>query len=133
VDPGLDDLYFKDVFPPVEQRAKSLVEQLQPSFKAVRPALHQREMEWHNTESGIQVRLPPEALRPSTPWSPRHPDLVVIARDEAGDSLRVTWSLTAEGIGEAFEGETTMPVDTQVGVHGLYKQFLTHRQTKDAD
>ncbi len=129
----LDDLHFKDVLPPVEPRAKSWVEQLQPSFKAVRPALHQREMEWHNTESGIQVRLHPEALRPSTPWSPRYPDLVVIARDEASDSLRVTWSLTAEGIGEAFEGESTLPVDTQVGVHGLYEQFFTHRQTKDAD
>lgn len=132
-DEVLDDLDVEDVFPPVEQRAESRADQVQRSLRLVRPAQYPREMEWHNTESGIQVHLRPEALRPSTPWSPRCPDLVVIARGEASDGLRATWSLTAEDLGEAFTGESAIPVDTQMGVRGLYDRFITHRQTKDPD
>jgi len=102
---------------------------MQVSIRHVRPVGHRQELEWRNTDSGIEVRLTPEALRPGTPWSPRDSDLVVIARSADSTTLRVTWTLTAEGLGEQFTGETTLSVDPAVGMRGLYERYFARRAT----
>jgi len=127
-DEDLDAVDFDDVLPTVVPSTKSWHDQMQASIGHVRPA-HRQELEWRNTDSGIEVRLTPEALRPGTPWSPRDSDLVVIARGAADNTLHGTWTLTAEGLGEQFAGELLLSVDPDVGVRGLYEQYFAAKKT----
>jgi len=123
-----DDVDLDDVLPSVVPHTKSWHEQMRVSIRHVRPAGHRQELEWRNTDSGMEVRLTPEALRPGTPWSPRDSDLVVIARIAGSNTLRGTWTLTAEGLGEQFTGETSLSVDRDVGVRGLYERYFAARK-----
>lgn len=127
-DGDLGGVDLDDVLPTVVPSTKSWHEQMQASIGQVRPARRQ-ELEWKNTDSGIEVRLTPEALRPGTPWSPRDSDLVVIAHDTADNTLHGTWTLTAEGLGEQFTGELLLSVDPDVGVRGLYEKYFAASKT----
>lgn len=46
----------------------------------------------------------------STRWTSDDDELVLIALDPAATELSATWSLTAEGIGQRFDGEFIIPV-----------------------
>jgi len=100
------------------------------SVKHLRAARRRQEIEWSNTESGVEVRLTPEALRPGTPWSPDLSDLIVIAGNADENALRLTWSLTAEGFGQQFTGETTLTVNRDTGVNGLYAIYFAVGEAK---
>ena len=113
------------VLPSVESRRRDPgIVPVQAAMRHLRPIAAQREMQWTNTETGVEVRLTPEALRPETPWSPTRPDLVVIARNPDADELRVTWSLTAKGINDRLTGEATLRVDRDMGARSLLVTYL---------
>lgn len=69
------------------------------------------EIDWtDNLDGSVTVVLTPSALRPSTRWTSDDDELVLIALDPAATELSATWSLTAEGIGQRFDGEFIIPV-----------------------
>ncbi len=52
----------------------------------------------------------------------------MIARSAGSNTLRGTWTLTAEGLGDQFTGETSLSVDPDVGVRGLYERYFAARK-----
>lgn len=128
---GVENEKFKDidrydVLPPVKPRSvTSLSMMVSPKLPHIRSIVAQREMKWKNTETGVEIKLAPEALRPETPWSPTSPNLVVVARDSDAEELRVTWSFTAKEINDRLSGEATLRVDRETGARALLVAYLS--------
>lgn len=127
-DLDIEDVDFADMSLSVTKSVPPWSEQTRTYLQGVRHIWHSSEIEWTNTSAQVKIRLTPEALHPGTPWSPGYSDLVLIAKDPAAESLRATWSLTAEGVDTRHTGETTISVTPNIGVEGLYHRYLAARQ-----
>jgi len=127
---NVKDIDRYDVLPPVKPRPETFLSTIMPSsLRHIRSIVAQREVNWKNTETGVEIKLAPEALRPDTPWSPTSPNLVVIARDSDAEELRVTWSFTAKEINDRLSGAATLRVDRDTGARALLLAYLSATAT----
>lgn len=81
-------------------------------FKPARPAGYP--ISWRNVDGNLKVRITLPALRPTPPWESEEDcgdDVVLVLRDSEKESVRVTFTVTADTYGEAFEGTLTVPVE----------------------
>ena len=83
------------------------------------------EVEWEDTSDGcVRIVLSPEALRPSTPWTSRDDELVIVSTDPDAKTLKVSWELTAEGVTKKITDSTTLPVRRVDDARTLLSEFL---------
>jgi hypothetical protein len=81
-------------------------------FKPALPAGYP--IKWRNVEGNLRVRITLPELRPTPPWESEEEcgdDVVLVLRDSELDSATVTYTVTADTYGEAFEDTLTVPVE----------------------
>lgn len=121
------------VLPFIEEPARGPYDIIIPEldYSAIRPIGRRQEFDWSNEADGtVRVVLTPSALRPSTPWRTDDDELVLVATDPDATNLEGTWSLTAEGIGERFDGAFTIPIRKVNDVVDLMREYLRRVDTE---
>jgi hypothetical protein len=71
-------------------------------------------IKWRNVEGNLRVRITLPELRPTPPWESEEEcgdDVVLVLRESELESVTVTYTVTADTYGEAFEDTLTVPVE----------------------
>ncbi|MBB3606615.1 hypothetical protein FHT40_006306 [Mycolicibacterium sp. BK556] len=89
-----------------------------PGFHAsfnLRPAhLAADPVKWRNVEGNLRVRITLPELRPTPTWESEEEcddEIVLVLRDTDLERVTVSYTVTADTYGEAFEQSFTVPVE----------------------
>lgn len=131
---GLDpqdpkDVEAAEILPPVDEPQQNVLAFSRSVRQGSRPMRRRMEVEWEDTSDGcVRIVLSPEALRPSTPWTSRDDELVIVSTDPEAKALKVSWELTAEGVAKKITDSTTLPVRRVDDARTLLGEFLRARR-----
>jgi hypothetical protein len=79
---------------------------------------------WNNEGNDAFVKITPDSFHPEEPWESDHNDYVIVARDPAADTVKVSWTLTEEGNNEPTFGEFDATIHGKYNVRDLYRQYF---------
>lgn len=106
---------------PVLRRARSPWEVGYSTVTDFQPPDHP--VGWSAADDAVTLTLTPDAFRPDARWSTDDDELCLLALDD-GPSIRVTWTLTEEGVDAPVRGEFDLAVAAAVDARDLTRAMV---------
>lgn len=103
------DVELHEVIPHLTQPSRGFPFQPAPTLRPSQIRRINSTTTWRNEEGGAVITMTPTALRPATPWVADE-EMVLVATDPSVDTLRVEWSITAEGLSGRQDGQAVLGV-----------------------